>query len=297
MKNTITAKEYVNQFTNFIYNAHAKKCSTGKNFTTLNIVKAMQGKMMSVTIGTDENGKLSFYRTTGKKTRITDYTEKDVLNVMMLTGKSVGEKVTMWSLSTSSKKNARCQEHRKVSGSICKYCFSETAQDKDPGMQRNLEYNYDVLTKGFLNWDDIPVIDSDFFRFESHGDLDNDMQLINYLMFCEKALTYGSKTRFAIWTKNPEIMHFVFDVLGIRKPENLQIQVSSLYLDTVAPKQYSWIDRVFTVWTDVEIAKSSGAKLNCCDGIRKHTYCIACNNCYVSGNGIENVNELLRVKV
>lgn len=272
----------------------------GNNHTGLDIMKRMTGKMQCLTIHQDDDdGNYFFRRVASKtKTRVMDYTSDDVQRVMALTGKGVGDMITMYSLSTSVTRNQHCQEHRLVSGSICEDCFACTSIECGKVSDRKLSSNYEILTGSYLNWNDIPVITSDFFRFESFGDIDNIFQVINYILFCEKALVAGSKTRFGLWTKNPDILAGVFNALGIEKPENLQIQVSSLYKNTIAekPEKYWFIDRIFTVWNDVETANAAGVTLNCCNGIRKHTYCIGCTNCYVKGNGVELVNELLRKK-
>lgn len=272
---------------------------SGKNYTGLKFA-TMTGKLQDLKIAIVD-GVLCFIRKSG--TIVKDYSEKEVLYTMEITGKKIGETVKMRSCSTSMLLNTHCIERyeKQDPDCICTHCFSCATlsgdNEKSRGMQRNLKANTDILCNGFLDWKKIPVINDDFFRFESHGDLMSAIQLVNYILICEKALETGSNCKFALWSKNPWYLETVFVTLGIEKPENLQIQLSSPYLNTIAPVPAALeniVDRVFTVWTDKATADAAGVCLNCCNGVRKHTYCIGCTNCYVKNNGVAYVNELLR---
>lgn len=284
-----------------IMEAQRGRKDDGRNHTGVKLA-TMTGKLQSLIIGY-QAGKYFFIRS-GSKTVVKDYDSETVQEVMKETGKKVGDKITFKSLSTSVKLNTYCQEHRKCKGSICEKCFSEAAlsgdDSKSAGMRRNLEHNHNRLAWNVLNYADLPIITTDYFRFESHGDLNSVFQVLNYLMICEKALANGSKTRFALWTKNPEILDKVFNVYHIEKPANLTIQISSLYVDVECNKGLDrwYADRVFTVLSTPEVADNLDVKFNCCSPDRKHTYCIGCRNCYktVSENGVDRVFEMLREK-
>lgn len=272
-----------------------------KNRTGLNICK-MTGKLQDLVIACDDENGLHFRRSCGKGTIVKDYSENDVLRIMSMTGKAVGDKIKIVSLSTSVLENARCQERMLDPESICFGCYANAAATADTtqgrGIKRNLKKNSDKLFYQLLDFEKIPVKEVDFFRFESHGDLNDVLHLINYVAFCEKAILAGSKCKFALWTKNADFLESAFIKIGIEKPENLQIIYSSPKKDVVANIPVGLeniVDRVFTVWTSREKCDAAGYKLNCCDGIRKHTYCLACLNCYLK-NDVKLIHELYREK-
>lgn len=97
------------------------------------------------------------------------------------TGKMTGTP----SISTSVKLNQRCQERAKCDG-ICAHCYAAGLLDKRDGLRKNLELNTELLTKELIYWDDLPRIYDDIFRFEAFGDLNNEIQLVNYVRICLK---------------------------------------------------------------------------------------------------------------
>ena len=223
-------------------------------------------------------------------------------------------RVTMRSISTSVLNNSRCIDrinHAIATNDdkcICLYCFSVAAVSDDSkrgrGMRKNCENNHRILTSRFLSWSKLPAIKTDYFRFESHADVQNVIQCINYLMFIEKsnesADTHGRKhTNFGVWTKNPDIWAECFNQLGVRKPDNLHFHLSSVRTDQrdrVLP-EYWFVDDVFTVWTDAETATNANVELTCCRP-GYHPHCVTCKRCYRGGNDtmtITYTDELLRV--
>lgn len=114
-----------------------------------------------------------------------------------------------------------------------------------------LESNTEILTKNIIDWDDLPRIYSLYFRFESFGDLNNEIQLINYFNICRK----NPEVKFALWSKNLFIIDKAIKE-GHHKPDNLMIIASSPFLNKIADySQYEFVDKVFTVYTKDAIEK------------------------------------------
>lgn len=191
------------------------------------------------------------------------------------------------SLSTSPLCNAHCIERMKSDVAVCKHCFSVRMQKRYKNLREKLERNTELLTKTELAPEDIPFINMAFFRFESFGDLNNTLQVKNYFLIAEQ----NKHCTFALWTKNPWIIADAMEELGISKPDNLIIILSSVILNVavdadMVAKKYPFIDKVFTVY---DKAHAENVTINC--GARS---CAECQRCYHKSEGIEFVNELLK---
>jgi hypothetical protein len=121
-----------------------------------------------------------------------------------------------------------------------------------------------------------------YFRFESFGDLNNAIQVINYFNICKK----NPGVKFALWTKNPDYIAEAIRA-GHEKPENLNIVLSSLFLNKERKTRYSFIDKVFTVY-DPEFIQENKTEINC--GAKN---CFSCGLCYEK-NGVRNIREKLK---
>ena len=86
--------------------------------------------------------------------------------------------------------------------------------------------NQRILTGSVLPLDMLPTINAIYFRFEAFGDLNNDIQVINYFNMCYK----NPRVKFALWTKNPDFIEAAI-AQGYAKPENLNIVLSSLFIN------------------------------------------------------------------
>ena len=197
-----------------------------------------------------------------------------------ITDKHTGKMEGMQSISTSCKTNPYCAEHAKVKGSVCEKCYAQRQMKMYKQMSPCYERNAEILTKSILEDDELPVINAAYFRFESFGDLINVNQVVNYFNICKK----NPDVHFALWTKNPMLIKPVAD----QKPDNLQIILSSLFLNEKADiSKMPFIDKVFTVY-DKETIEKDNIDINC--GARS---CLKCHKCYVK-NDIININEKLK---
>ena len=109
------------------------------------------------------------------------------------TGKMNG----MWSLSTSPLVNQHCLNKSKCDGLVRKHCFSINMQKMRKELKEKLIRNTELLTKIVIPVADMPTLNIKYFRFESFGDLNNEIQVQNYFNLCRK----NKETTFALWTK------------------------------------------------------------------------------------------------
>lgn len=193
------------------------------------------------------------------------------------TGKMQG----MISLSTSVLLNTYCQTHCKVDNSICQHCYAARMNKMYKGLENVTAANTKALTENIIPVNAWPMINACYIRLEAFGDLNNVTQVINYFNFCKA----NKQAKIALWTKNPNLIDQAIKA-GHKKPNNLVIIVSSLFLNTISNYNYDFIDKVFTVY-DKGHAKQ--VNINC--GARN---CLTCNRCYHRTKNIEYINELLK---
>lgn len=193
-----------------------------------------------------------------------------------------GKMENMVSLSTAVTTNKRCQKNASIKGSVCEKCFAARQMKIFPSMQNPMAENQRILTSDILPDELLPVINNLYFRFEAFGDLNNATQVINYFNICKK----NPAVKFALWTKNPDYIAEAIRA-GHNKPENLNIVLSSLFLDKERKTRYDFVDKVFTVYTKQYI-KENDVNINC--GAKN---CFTCGLCYEK-NGVRVVNEVLK---
>lgn len=196
-----------------------------------------------------------------------------------MTGKMTG----IPSISTSVLLNPRCHRRAKCEGSICFKCYAASTLKRYGNAEKAYAHNTEVLTERVLERDELPIFANvQYVRLESFGDLINAEQACN----CLNIAKHNSKIKFALWTKNPDILMAGFDLFGMKKPDNLQIVYSSPMInkaDRAAFRVYDFIDKVFTGY-DKEHAKN----INC--GAKQ---CATCGLCYEKNN-VKYINELLK---
>lgn len=199
------------------------------------------------------------------------------------TGKMTG----MWSLSTSCLCNKYCLARMKDPNSICSKCYSERQMEWQENLRIKLYRNTLILTTIEIPVKLMPRFNVMKGRFESHGELNNVIQIKNFFNLCKA----NPGTIFALWTKNT----FLFPEArkqGVRKPKNLIIIESSFKINEVTKPSDPWVDKVFTVFNK-KFAREHGIEINC--GGR---CCMTCEtDCYkknkVKGK-VEYINELVK---
>ena len=177
------------------------------------------------------------------------------------------------SIGTSCANNPYCIKRRENGDSVCSHCYAATYMKMRKRLKERLEENAQILTTRLLKDNEIPVTNANVFRFESFGDLYNTTHLANYVLICER----NPFTRFALWTKNTWIVDELFNGIGITKPNNLNIVVSSPMMNVqkaIDRKKCWFVDHVFTVYDKNFIAENK-IEINC--GAKS---CLGCQICY-----------------
>lgn len=198
------------------------------------------------------------------------------------TTKHTGKMAGMASISTAVTTNERCAKNAQIPGSICQKCFAAKQMKIYPSMEKPMVENQRILTGSIIPMEKLPIINNIYFRFESFGDLNNHIQVINYFQICYK----NPRVKFALWTKNPDYIAEAI-AAGYEKPENLNIVLSSLFINKERKNVFDFVDKVFTVY-DEKFIDENGININC--GARN---CFACGLCYEK-NGVTVINEKLK---
>lgn len=213
--------------------------------------------------------------------------EENSLLVSTLSGKLEG----MHSVSSSPELNKFCPRYAKCKGSICADCFSRRSIIPElggykTGLRENLKHNYYWLHAEH-ELEEFPVLNDLYSRIESHADVDDVIQAINYIKFC----MHNPLTHFTAWTKNPLIWNDAFK--RIEKPANLKMIYSSPMKNIEVKYEsivrvFPWIDKVFTVYEPEYILAHSELEsaINC--GSRQ---CLGCLLCYAD-NDVKQIREI-----
>lgn len=193
-----------------------------------------------------------------------------------------GKMSGMVSISTAVTTNERCRRNAQIEGSICQKCFAAKQMKIFPSMENPMVNNQRILTSEILPTEKLPTINNIYFRFEAFGDLNNATQVVNYFNICKK----NPKVKFALWTKNPD---YIAEAIagGDEKPENLNIVLSSLFINKERKNPFPFVDKVFTVY-DPQHIEQNNIEINC--GARN---CFACGLCYEKNN-VNVINEKLK---
>lgn len=197
-----------------------------------------------------------------------------------------GKMEGMKSISTSVLLNKRCGKNALIPGSICSSCYAMRYAGFRSALRRKLEVNTLLYTYTVIPAEYLPTINDLYFRFESFGDLNNAIQVVNYFNIAAK----NSLTTFAQWTKNPDYIETAINEMGYKKPENVIIIYSSILKNVCNMsifKKYSFIDKIFTVYTSDYITREN-VEINC--GAR---HCLSCLNCYTK-SGDKTISEKLK---
>ena len=208
--------------------------------------------------------------------------------MIKITKNMSGKMEGMLSLNTSCLTNPNCQAFSKIKGSICQKCYSHKLLSYRQNVSECFEQNAFELTTRILSDEEInknfKFYNINFFRFEAFGDLINNTQLLNYVNIAKT----NKNVRFALWAKNINIINDVFS--KIKQPKNLQLDLSSLYInkkldESTIKAQIQY--KIFTVY-DKDFIKNNDVVINC--GAKK---CALCGICY-KNNKIKYINEKLK---
>lgn len=182
-------------------------------------------------------------------------------------------------ISVSTLKNPFCQRMQKIKGSVCSKCYASRLEKLRPNLERALMRNTKMLTQSLLPDRDIPLINAVYFRFNSFGELYNDIHYQNLVLIAKK----NPRTTFVLWTKRMDIVN------KYPRQENIVYVLSHSHINIssgYAFETYSSPDHTFTVYDNKHIADDN-VQINC------EKKCIDCLKCYQKG-GVYRIREKLK---
>ena len=212
------------------------------------------------------------------------------------TGKMEGLK----SISTAVTVNPFCQANQQKNGSICQKCYAQMMLNKMyKALDEKCKRNTALLTSRVLEDYELPDLSKEkYFRFESFGDLNNAIQLQNYVNIAKR----NPNTMFALWTKQYQLAYAFFTKYDV--PDNFTLILSSLMVNQkisidnfkqlVKPSGFGYNFKpgqlkVFTVYDENYISKNPKAvNINCGSKL-----CMGCLQCYNQTNN-EEINEVVK---
>lgn len=215
---------------------------------------------------------------------------QDTINISKHSGKMEGIK----SLSTFKNFNENCKRLAKNPLSICSHCYVDgTIKRYETKQGNNLEKalvdNHKLLTSRLLTKEEIirlSLFNENYFRFESFGDLNNDIQLENFVNIAK----YYKNTQFALFTKHYDIVYRY--VKNKKMPSNINLVLSGIFLNNPFNtaivgyiKKYHKNTITFVVY-DEETAQETNTRINC------QKKCGTCLNCYKKGKKFDVVEKL-----
>lgn len=202
-----------------------------------------------------------------------------------------GKMTGVMCVTTSPYDNPRCLARHKNCDMVCRGCFSLKGLSFKKNVRKAYSSNSDILSKREITELELSEIKYliDFygvryFRFESHGDLINELHYINYVKIAKN----NPGVNFALWSKNFDIIEKVEKIGVYRHPVNMKLIQSSVYLNEFELNSSDLADKVFTVFDKHFIENHSNLNINC--GSRK---CSECGLCYEENN-IKYINERLK---
>lgn len=179
--------------------------------------------------------------------------------------------------------NPSCMAMMQNEDGVCAHCYAYKQVESGvyPNQRVALERNGKALSGSLLEI--VPNLSKqEIFRFESHGDVINEIHARNFIRIAAN----NPSTSFAAFTKRPELWKRAISIEG--KPDNLNMVYSSPKVNTPLDikKKYPFFDVVFTVYEKDKIPEEGIWKCRCSRGS-----CNACRFCYTKQG---DVAETLR---
>ena len=142
-------------------------------------------------------------------------------------------------ISTNTLTNDYCIKQNKKNNIICNKCYSFKGLNFRKAMKPLLENNSNLLSKNIIDINFLPTIYNIYFRFNSHGELINEIHLINLINIVNK----NKHCNFALWSKRNDIIKKYFDKNS--KPKNLILIYSNSKLNKPMNKTPKYFDKTF----------------------------------------------------
>lgn len=206
-------------------------------------------------------------------------------------------------ISTSTTNNAFCNALRNSCNSldlVCKHCFAYEGLSYKGDSVNEFFTNNDFMKCEILSLRDCMTIAQaikynclTLVRFESHGELETTIQVLNYFNIARCCSEIGLHS--ALWFKNKFIFLQAIKKYDIKKPEGFYIVQSSLFKNIPCEKCHPYVDKIFTVYDEIYLINkfmltpSEVYNFINCDAKK----CFNCKLCY-SKNETVYINEILK---
>lgn len=89
------------------------------------------------------------------------------------------------SIGTCCENNPICRKRSLDKSSVCSKCYASRYMKMRPKLKEKLISNAEILSSRLLTDRELPCINNLVYRFESFGDLHNDIHLKNYVRIAE----------------------------------------------------------------------------------------------------------------
>ena len=201
--------------------------------------------------------------------------DKNEIHFSNMTGKLKG----LRAISTNTITNPFCikMNNSKKDNVICKKCYSfGMLETYRKNMQDCLQHNSELLSNSIIQFRHLPFIIDAYIRIDAHGELINDIHLINLYRLADK----NPHTTFAIWTKRKDIVNSVNKTR--ETPSNIILIFSNAIINKVMYKPPMHFHKVFN---NVEYDYKEKEQ-NCTSQI-----CVECMACYKLDSGINVIIE------
>lgn len=178
------------------------------------------------------------------------------------------------SINTNTASNGFCMNQCALKD-IC-YSYEQIRRWESNGIA--WQKNSDKLSQSIIDYDLLPKFyNTNFVRFHSHGELINDIHLVNFMNICNK----NEDVTFTLWTKRNDLIKRHFK--NHKKPKNLILIFSNSKFDKPMDKIPLHFDKTFNV-----INKDSNIKPNCSGK------CKDCLICYTLGSKEKHIIEVMK---
>ena len=207
-----------------------------------------------------------------------------MIHISKMSGKLEG----LRAISTNTTTNSYCskQYNKKDSKNICTFCYSqEMLLTYRKNMALALQRNSDIIGKKIIHEDGLPIILDAFFRFNAHGELINEINLINYINIALK----NPHCTFSLWTKRFDIISKYFK--NNKKPKNFILIYSNPKINHILKVVPKYFDKTFNnVQEDLNKEKQNCTGQKCKD-------CLLCYKIDTTNTIIEKVKTYGRKKL
>jgi len=191
--------------------------------------------------------------------------------------KSEGNKMDkMMSLNTSTKENPFCQKMRKNKDLICATCYAYTLESFRKKITPPFAKNGELLSRK-LKSNEIPILNSEYVRFNAFGELLNKTHFKNLLAIVEA----NPHVNFALWSKRANIIKSY-----LKRFDNLTYVYSSPRVNVIDMRYTDIFDKIFTVF-NIHYIRENAIDINC------KASCYTCGLCY-NRNDVKFIHEQIR---